>query len=140
MQVSSCSAPGFLETESRQRGLDRVRATLQTLSFGVGHLGFEHLMNAFASNDAWQGKRDSECWVVTADRNYRPLIAQYHLRKSRGNHPYAILAGANTFNDGDVGVTHIAFKFLTHRLWRLALAKKIQYIPAAHSRRGPQEN
>src|ERR1039458_6529291 len=73
-------------------------------------------MHAFPANDTWQGKRNSECWVVTADRNYRPLIAQYHLSESRGDHSYAILAGPNTFNDRDVRVTHLTFEFLTHRL------------------------
>src|ERR1700684_3599703 len=68
----SYSPPGFLETEARQRCLDRLGTTLQTLSFRVGHLGFEHPMHAVPANDARQGKRNAEGWVVIADRNHRP--------------------------------------------------------------------
>src|ERR1700731_1569288 len=102
--------------------------------FRVGHLRFEHPMHAFPTNDTWQGKRNAECRVVITDRNHRSLVAQYHLSESRRNHPDAILAGPNTFNDRDVRVSHVTFEFLTRRLWRWAVPKEVQDLPATDSR------
>src|SRR5271155_3972964 len=130
--VSSCSPLGSVETEARQRRLDRIGTALQALLLRCRHFGLEHATHAFTAQDAWQGKRYSKSWVVTADGNHCSLIAQYHLGESRGDHPYAVLTGTDTFNDRDVGVPNLALDFLTRRL---VLPKEVQYLPVTHSRR-----
>src|SRR5207248_572305 len=83
-----------------------VGATPQRLAFLRRHFGLECLNDAIAPEDARQGQRGAVLRLVGADRNDRALVAQNNFGDPRRDHADAVLAGADAFDDRDIGKTH----------------------------------
>src|ERR1700682_4335769 len=125
----------------RQRlPLDRGDA-LEGLPLLVGHIGLQYLDDALAADDAGQRHHGAETRIVEAGGEDRTLVAQDHFGDACREHADAVLAGADAFDDGDVGEAHVLLDSLAERIeLDLAAGEQVAHRHAADPGRGPQEH